>query len=326
MTGDDLDDEIERAFPDQYEIERDPGFNDIGSQPAVRAQCRFCRDEFETLTSQRTHNCQGTRDLGQQDPPELFPTIRPRIHELGAHLMWAANGLSPYFAVVKNFDRVLGKELYFDACGDTWELNHDEEKIKYWEGKIAARDEDTFDAFNEYQIGVRARDEVGKRYVTFQFRPGLPDARNIETGNRIQIPKDTPESVRVQVHSANVDPDEILEILQELMDAMTIDSRHFRREDIHERSRAYNIALYIRMQRELSEEKIVSRNGLLERLAMVSSQQRGRGEYKWDNGLTRSSKCSTRPSTATARCRASPGRAQRSTTSQTSSASSTSSS
>ena len=37
MTGDDLDAEIERAFPDQYEIERGPGFNDIGSQLAIRA-------------------------------------------------------------------------------------------------------------------------------------------------------------------------------------------------------------------------------------------------------------------------------------------------
>jgi hypothetical protein len=199
-------------------------------------------------------------------------------------LLWAEHGLSPYFAIVKNFDRVFGKELYFDACGDTWELNHEEQKVRFWSGNIVARDEDVFDAFNEYQIGVRAQDAVGKRYVTFQFRPGLPDAQNIETGNRIQsIPEDTPESIRVQVHSANVDPDEIIEILHELMAAMTIDTGYFRQEDIHERSRAYNLALYVRMQRELSEEKIVSRNGLLERLALVSSQQRGRGEYKWDN-------------------------------------------
>lgn len=282
--GDDLDTEIERAFPEQYEIEREPDFNDIGSQQAIRAQCRFCRGEFATLTSQRTHDCQGTRNLDRWEPPELFPAIRPRVHELGAHLMWATNGLSPYFAIVANFDRVLGKELYFDACGDTWELNHDEQKVKYWEGEIAARDEETFSAYNEYQIGVRARDSVGKRYVSFQFRPGLPDACHVETGDRIQsLPEDTPESIRVQVHSANVDPDEIIEVLHGLMDAMTIDLRHFRREDIHERSRAYNLALYIRLQRELSEEKIVSRNGLLDRLARVSSQQRGRGEYKWNN-------------------------------------------
>lgn len=60
--------------------------------------------------------------------------------------------------------------------------------------------------------------------MSFQFRLGLPDAWYVETSERIQsLPEDCSESIRVQVHSANVDPDEIIEILHELMDAMAID-------------------------------------------------------------------------------------------------------
>lgn len=285
MTGEEIPKhELDRAFPDTYDVEPSPGYTNITENCATQASCRFCRAEFETVSARRIHSCSQSHESGQDEIPERVPTILPGVHELGAHLMWAANGLSPYFAIVANFDRVLGKSLYFEINGETWELNHEEKKIKYWQGKLAAREQDAFRAFNEYQIGVRARDSVGRRYVTFQFRPGLPNATHVDTGKPIGgILEDCPESIRVQVHSANVDPEEILDVLHGLMDAMTIDPDHFREEDLHQRSRCYNLALYVRMTREENEEKIVSRNGLLEQLALVSSQQRGRGEYKWDN-------------------------------------------
>lgn len=285
MTGEEIPKhELDRAFPDTYDVEPSPGYTNITENCATQASCRFCRAEFETVSARRIHSCSQSHESGQDEIPERVPTILPGVHELGAHLMWAANGLSPYFAIVANFDRVLGKSLYFEINGETWELNHEEKKIKYWQGKLAAREQDAFRAFNEYQIGLRARDSVGRRYVTFQFRPGLPNATHVDTGKPIGgILEDCPESIRVQVHSANVDPEEILDVLHGLMDAMTIDPDHFREEDLHQRSRCYNLALYVRMTREENEEKIVSRNGLLEQLALVSSQQRGRGEYKWDN-------------------------------------------
>jgi hypothetical protein len=44
-----------------------------------------------------------------------------------------------------------------------------------------------------------------------------------------------------------------------------------------------NLALYVRIQRSVSEEKVVPRGGLLDRLADFAAYREGRGEYKWDN-------------------------------------------
>lgn len=43
------------------------------------------------------------------------------------------------------------------------------------------------------------------------------------------------------------------------------------------------MAIYVRIKRDVSERKIVDRDGLLERLARFSSVRAGQGEWKWDN-------------------------------------------
>lgn len=57
--------------------------------------------------------------------------------------------------------------------------------IQYWEGKIAADGQD-FDAFYKYNIPVVATDDAGEKKVNFQFRPALPDAEHVETGDPIR--------------------------------------------------------------------------------------------------------------------------------------------
>jgi hypothetical protein len=139
MTGDKiLEREFDRAFPDTYDVESGPRYNELSETSSTHACCRFCRREFETISARRTHDCVRSHAIDHDEGDGPPPTILPGVHELGAHLMWAANGLSPYFAIVANFDRVLGTSLYVDLDGETWELNHEEKKIKYWQGKIAA--------------------------------------------------------------------------------------------------------------------------------------------------------------------------------------------
>lgn len=216
-------------------------------------------------------------------------------HESGAKLQFANPddpddpGLNRYFGVVSQYDRARELEAdgaTFEAAGETWRFNHNPETdgptINYWQGKIKTRPEDMGDAYYEYNIPVVAVDSVGEKKVNFQFRPGLPNATHVETGDQIGgIPQDLPEGLRVQIASANVHPNDYLEVLTELFRILGIHTGYL--DDIHPWSRVTGFAIYVRIDRALSEERIVDRNGLLERLARFSSVRRGKGEWKWDN-------------------------------------------
>jgi len=86
-------------------------------------------------------------------PDEL---LNPGIHEHDSKLLFVGHGLSPFFAVAKQFDQALGNHATFEAVGETWRLNHEEDKVKAWDGKLAGREQDSFEAFREFNIGVVA--------------------------------------------------------------------------------------------------------------------------------------------------------------------------
>lgn len=215
--------------------------------------------------------------------------LDPQLHESGAKLLFANPndpddpGLKRYFGIVSQYDRIrelVEEEATFEAAGETWRFNHkpdaDGPTINYWVGKIATRPGDSGEAYYEYNIPLVAEDSVGEKKVNFQFRPSLPDATHVETGNPIGvIPDDIPEGLRVQVASANVNPDDYLTIMEAMFRLVGITTTYL--DDLHPWSRLKAMAVYTRILRELSEAHIVERNGLLERLARFSSVQRGRG-------------------------------------------------
>ncbi|WP_323190746.1 hypothetical protein [Halostella sp. PRR32] len=270
----------------------DPNY--VGDRPDVFAACRWCEEEFETLTAERSHECSERRRHSRWKPEETIPTIRPGTHELGAHVLFADedHGLSPFFAVANAFDDVINQRVdLFEFDDEDWTFwykddgpESDSSGCKYWEGKIAARLEDSFEANNEYQIKVVQEDDVERRYANFQFRPSLPDPMHVDTGDPIQsLPDDLPEGVRVQVDSANLDPDEVLELLRTVAEHLDVNTDYFGDDQIHPWSRCYNLAQYVRTKREISEEKITNVDGLLDQLARFGRQSGGRGEYVWDN-------------------------------------------
>jgi len=254
------------------------------------AACRWCEEEFDGFTDHDRHVCperQKAERLWAFEPDDE-PIIEPQTHEIGAKLLFdgGADGMASYFGIVSQFDNCMGDDDIgsFQAVGETWQLNHDEEKVKYWEGQIATRDDDAGEAYYEYNIGVVADDELGRKRVNFQFRPSLPDACHVDSGEQIgSMPEDLPEGVRVQVDSANVPRSELLSVLQGLADAMGVNPVYFAESRLHDWSRVYNYAMYVRVLRAVSERRLVNQTGLLERLATFTSQRRGRGEYKWDN-------------------------------------------
>lgn len=218
----------------------------------------------------------------------------PQIHEAGAHLLFANPdapgdpGLARYFGVVSQFDRsfdLAESGATFEAAEDIWRFNHNPEEegpsINYWEGKIRADGQD-YDAFYEYNIPLVAVDDTHEKKINFQFRPALPEAKHVDSGNRIEsMPEDLPEGLRVQFQSANVELTDYVPILTGLFRKLGVHTKYL--DDVHPWSRLNALAQYVRIDREVSERHIVDRDAILERLARFSSIRRGRGEWKWDN-------------------------------------------
>lgn len=137
--------------------------------------------------------------------------LSPQVHEAGAHLLFASPddpddpGLGRYFGFVSQFDRAFElaeSSATFEAPGEIWRFNHNPEddgpSINYWEVKIRADGQD-YDAFYEYNIPVVALDDTHEKKINFQFRPGLPGAKHVDSGNRIQsIPEDLPEGFYIE--------------------------------------------------------------------------------------------------------------------------------
>lgn len=220
--------------------------------------------------------------------------LSPQIHEAAGHLQFANPenhddpGLGRYFGFVSQFDRsfdLADQFATFEAADKTWRFNRnptdDGPSINYWKGKIRADTQD-YDAYYEYNIPPVAEDDTGEEKINFQFRPALPEATHVDTGNRItSMPEDLPEGLRVQIQSANVLPDTYLEILRVLFQKLGVHTTFL--DDVHPYSRHTGLVIHVRVDRAVREDRIVDRNDLLERLARFSAVRRGRGKWKWDN-------------------------------------------
>ncbi|WP_254271085.1 hypothetical protein [Haloarcula marina] len=201
-------------------------------------------------------------------------------HRIGANLVFDEGGLSPYWAVVSQYEPDLeDREETFVFDG----TEYDVVRSTHWTGKIETPPSATFDgAMNEYKLGVyAANDENDELGADFTFRPGFPEAKHVETGELIGgMPTQCPESIRVQVESTNLSQFQVLGLLQSLASHLSIDAGYF--VDAHEWSSIYALELYGRILREVATGRIGGKGGVLEHLAQFSNG-RGRGEHKWDH-------------------------------------------
>lgn len=292
MTGDDLSDQ-ERELLEAAEQQPGRVGSTVDDGERDPYECEHCGAEHDTLTASRSHECpeQRAAEAASGEIEEREGIVGTQVHEFGAHLCFAddRDGMSPYYAVVGQFDAALHYEeddepFVEDVAGEDWLLNTD--SVRYWSGGIAAEGE-SYETYNEYQVPLVADDDLSEKQtkkIQFQFRPALPEAKTPD-GDRIEsMPEDLPEGIRVQINSANVHPDDVTSILRKLMQRMDVQPTYFLDEKLYAPScSVYNLARYVRLQRSVSEELITSENALLERIARFGSQNRGRGEYKWDN-------------------------------------------
>ena len=233
-----------------------------------------------------------------RDSTQVADVIKPQIHEFSGKILFApfesepdVDGMRPYFGIVSAFEPDLEAEV--DVDDTTWAIDHgregDEEYkksiIRYWDGSIATREQDAGDNYLEYQIPVYDTDDPKRnRRINFQFRPSLPNATHSDTGERIQsLPKALPEGLRVEIKASNVEPDEIVDILQALAGEIGVNPQYFDRDAIHPWSRTLGMGVYVRCQREVVNDEVIGPGGIFERLAQFERQREGRGEMKWDN-------------------------------------------
>jgi len=211
-----------------------------------------------------------------EQAPVAFQT-----HGFGAHLLFDDAGLSPYWGVVSVYEPDHEDTLDdLEAVGETWQVD----QSRHWEGQLAPPDgNDHLDGgMNEYQYQLVVDDDVGDKDITIQFRPGYPDATNVNSGEPIQgIPDDCPESVRVQVMTTNLDVDEILPLLRAFADHVGLNAGYFGTP--HEYSSAYQIERYGRLDRSVAENKLTGGGGIMAQIADFASGQSGRGMHKWDH-------------------------------------------
>ena len=219
-----------------------------------------------------------------------IPCVEPRVHAFGAHLLFSQpdvteqdhpGSLAPYDAIVSQYEPTIADDVgSFVFDDELWEINPD--KTRYWSGGIAAPGR-PYETFNEYQIAVRAQDGLGERKATLQFRPSIPDARTAD-GERIgSMPEDLPYGLRVQANSSNLEPDEVIPLIRRLAEEMDINSHYFADECVHETSNAYQMEMYLRLDRDAGEQHVAGKGAVLDQLALFGSNNRGKGEYKWDN-------------------------------------------
>jgi hypothetical protein len=241
---------------------------------------------------------------------EPVPAVEPVVHGTGFHLLFTGedhdpdardvsslddsevlrqhseSALAPYYALVSQFEPTLPEEVEaFPAAGHMWELTPSDEEggARYWSGGIAARGE-SFETYNEYQLGVRTLDDLGERKLSFQFRPALPVACTAEGDHIGSMPRDMPYGIRVQVNGSNVAPEDAIEVLQRLAEQLDISPGYFDSERVHPWSRGFNAEVYVRVDREQAQQAFVERGGLLERLTKLASSTAGSaGELNWDN-------------------------------------------
>ncbi|MFW5905644.1 MAG: hypothetical protein ACOCUO_02230, partial [archaeon] len=269
------------------------------------AQCRYCQTSFETPAEDSRHLCYGRVDTQFEDVTPAVPM--PNVHEFTTRFAFRNDGMSPYWAFVKQFDISKDKKEAFrgdvdtvEIGGEEWEVmtkqkveeddRFDEEKTgrdavkvtRYWDGGIRAEGQD-YDTFFEYQVALRAASKHHERKVTMQIKPSFPNMLFHDTGDPIKkVPSDLPEGVRVEVYSSNVHVDEILPIIQGFADAVDINPDYFDSDRIAWGTIG-QLGIYNRLYRAFGR-MLIKEGGPIERIAHLSANVTGSaGEFKWDN-------------------------------------------
>lgn len=200
-------------------------------------------------------------------------------HESKVQLNYAAEGLSPYWAlrqVVHQLDGgVSGVQL--DVAGEQWDAS-----LGYQQSGFAPRPSDEIETVHEYRFHLAGD---GQRKVDFHVRPRWDDPRADGTGayttegKTSPIPAELDEAVNVFVQGSNIELDAYPRLLSEGLAALAAaegvdwNGEYFAGPP-HEYSAVVAHERYVRVAREQST-KLTREDGPLWRLQHLLGDQQG---------------------------------------------------
>lgn len=196
----------------------------------------------------------------------------PAPHEIGANLIYAEHGLTPYYALDSVVKKNGGsKQATFNLNGEEWivKLGYDDSNLKAW-------DSDDFDIENvrEYKFYIEALDDdVGERSGTIRLSPRAPFIESKDGSADTSFPDDL-EGINAHVQASNIQLDEYPHLIWLAADALDINSKYF--DELHSYSNIYTFELYARVLRSMSSPIY----GMGSPMARIFQFIDGFGEYR----------------------------------------------
>jgi transposase len=211
--------------------------------------------------------------------------IETSPHEVEGHLKFVPGprdtheGLQPYWFLTSlllgEFDGY-SRKIETKIDGETWTVS-----MNYWQTGIAPREQDSINGDRMYGYVVRG-DGPGEAKAAFQIEPRWNGMRHYEDGETLNIPWEPDTTgVDADVHSSNVEPDRLPQLLRDLVAALAgdVDKRwnadYFR--DPHESSNLYAYERYVRLVTD-SGKKLVLQSGAFWRIHHLLAEEKG---AKW---------------------------------------------
>jgi len=193
----------------------------------------------------------------------LTETVRPQTHELDAHLIFTEYGLDPFYwldSVRKDYDEwdTEGKPTAtMEHNGDTYHLcyDYDISGLDPWDHQSY-----TLETVPQFRIYFTRDDELynGERADkdearngaagTMLFRPRWPNLTS--DGEEVEVPDLGGPYLDCRIQQSNHKPHELPELLSGAVQAFGGNPRYF--EQIHETSNVTDLAVYVRLLREVS--------------------------------------------------------------------------
>lgn len=176
--------------------------------------------------------------------------LDPGPHEVGAHLIYTSEGLTPYFAldaVGKAADGSTSSTFDFD--GERWKAT-----IYSTESGFEPRDDPDFriETVREYNLHVKSvEDSIGSRKAHYNISPRWPD---METTDGKVVSTPDIEGVNATAQGANIPVDDYPDLLRAAADALDVNPEYFGR--LNPMSNIFAFERYVRVDRAKAKRVI----------------------------------------------------------------------
>ena len=206
--------------------------------------------------------------------------IDPAPHEFGAHLLFTAHDLTPFFALNSTVQRVGGStttSLQYD--GEVWDV-----RFGCSESGLKPRDHPDFDieTVREFTLHVRERAAPEERKAHFHIAPRWPMMESKDDSPTPSVP-DGILGVNVTTQGSNLPMGAYPNLLRRAVTALDLNPQYF--ETIHPYSCVFAYEVYTRLNRDVSEA-LIGRNSPLRRIFEHVADKSGFRELREDdNGV-----------------------------------------